>query len=227
LASRFKTYSFDLPEHEAFLAHRTIGVDKSGGCRKTRFLDGLLEEIADPTAADVVALMSFTGLRQSEARGLHWPDWKDKEVGLHIRRSVWRKHVGPTKNIAPEESIPVLPLLRDLLRARKQRIKPGTDDYIFAGSRRGAPLDFDNLVTRQIKPALENAKGVVNWSGWHGFRRGLASNFFGLGVPPKVVQAIMRRESLEVTLGHYIMMPVDDPYRAMNRLEPCGRKAPT
>jgi hypothetical protein len=54
-------------------------------------------------------------------------------------------------------------------------------------------LDLNNLAGRIIKPVLK-ANGLT-WKGWHGYRRGLATNLHELGVPDKVIQAIMRHET--------------------------------
>jgi len=192
----------------------------SGGAYTIDDVQRMLEEIKDETAGDVIALLSLTGLRQSEARGLRWSDWDEGAETLSIARSVWRKHVGPTKNPMSEDVIPVLPLLRDLLIARRDRIKPRPkpEDYIFAGTRRGAPLDFHNLVNRVIKPALKDVD-VIKWAGLHGFRRGLASNLFDLGVNPKVIAAILRHGSMAITLQHYIRTPEAASREAMQKLE--------
>jgi integrase len=186
----------------------------------------MLEEIKDETACDVIASLSITRLRQSEARGLRWTDWNEDEQTLSIARSVWRKHVGPTKNPASEDSIPVLPPLRDLLTTRRERIKPAPSDYIFAGVRRGAPLDFHNLVNRVIKPTLKNVS-VIKWHGLHGFRCGLASNLFAMGANPKVIAAIMRHQSISITLQHYIKTPDAESRAAMEKLEAKIRNRPS
>jgi integrase len=90
-------------------------------------------------------LLSLSGLRQSEARGLKWSDWDEKNQTLSIARFVWGKEVGPTKNLQSENKIPVLPLLQDLLKTRRARLKPKPDAYIFAGTKKGTPLNFHNL----------------------------------------------------------------------------------
>jgi integrase len=169
-------------------------------------------------ALDVIVLLAFTGLRQSEARALRWSDWDKENARLHIRRSVWKNHVGPTKNPQSEDSVPVLETLTAFLTVRQGRMKPDPNDYIFAGKRKGQPLDFHNLINRQIKPALEDVEGII-WSGFHGFRRGLASNLFALNVNPKVVAAIMRHRSIAVTLDHYIKTPEAEAVSAMAKLQ--------
>jgi integrase len=188
-----------------------------------------LTEDGHQTAVEVVYLMALTGVRQSEARGLRWSDWDEKNSRLHIRRSVWGDKVGPTKNPASEDSIPVLGTLTRVLAHRRERVKPDPDDYIFAGKKRGQPLDFHNLINRQIKPSLKNVYSAetgkdVKWTGFHGFRRGLASNLFALGVNPKIVGALLRHQSLAVTLQHYIKTPESQTVDAMTQFEKLAEK---
>jgi hypothetical protein len=42
------------------------------------------------------------------------------------------------------------------------------------------------------------------WHGWHGFRRGLASNLNRLGVDDSVIQRILRHSTVATTQNHYI-----------------------
>jgi integrase len=181
----------------------------------------MLDDIEDVTACDVIALLSFTGLRQSEARGLQWQDWNETEQTLSISHAVWQTRVGPTKNPSSESTIPVLPLLRNLLTRRRERLRPNATDFIFAGARRGTPLDFHNLQNRVIKPALKqnNFGNGVEWSGFHGFRRGLASNLFGLGVNPKVIAAILRHSDISTTLQFYIQTSDSESRTALAKME--------
>ena len=86
-------------------------------------LDGMLDRIEDETAQDVIGLLFFTGLRQSEARALRWSDWNEKDQTLRIERAVWRTKMGSTKNPASEGIIPALPLLAKMLEARRERIQ--------------------------------------------------------------------------------------------------------
>jgi integrase len=177
------------------------------------------------TTQDVLALLSFTGLRQSEARGLRWSDWNEKEQTLSVERGVWRTHVGPTKTVESEGVIPVLPLLQSLLERRKARTKHRSDDYIFAGTRRGAPLDLHNMENRIIRPALKNT--AVKWTGFHGFRRGLSTNLFALGVNPKIIAAILRHAGMAMTLKHYTMIPDAEQRAALAKLEHKIQNRPT
>jgi hypothetical protein len=50
----------------------------------------------------------------------------------------------------------------------------------------------------------ERDKQLQMWYGWYAARRGLGSNLYRLGVPDKVIQAILRHSNVNVTLGYYI-----------------------
>jgi integrase len=150
-------------------------------------------------ARTVVAVAALTGLRHAEIRGLRWCDY-DGET-LTVARSVWRRHVLEPKTEESAASVPVLPMLqRALDRHRPTDAEP--NDPIFAGERKGAPLNLANLARRVIIPVITE-RGVP-WLGWHAFRRGLGTNLSDLGVQPKVTQAILRHSDVRMTLRHYV-----------------------
>ena len=60
----------------------------------------------------------------------------------------------------------------------------------------------DKRAQRVIRPAVQ-AIGLP-WYGWHGFRRGIASNLYALGDHEKVVQRILRHAKPHVTKERYI-----------------------
>jgi integrase len=59
----------------------------------------------------------------------------------------------------------------------------------------------------------------VKWSGWHAYRRGLATNLHELGVPDIVIQAILRHEDIRTTQRSYIKTVPQVVTAAMKRLE--------
>jgi integrase len=176
-------------------------------------------------AGDVIVLLSLTGLRQSECRGLRWSDWNEKAATLDIARAVWRTKVGRTKNLASEATIPLISLVQDILRNRRDRVKPSADAYIFAGSKRGAPLDLHNLANRIIIPALKES--AVKWRGWHGFRRGLATNLLAIGTEPAVIAKILRHSDPRITLAFYAKAEESKSRIAMDKLEKHIRERPS
>jgi integrase len=177
----------------------------------------------DMQAFTAIAVAAFAGLRLAEIRGLRWGDYDGQS--LAIRRAVWRTHVGDTKNPASASSLPVLPVLKKVLDDHRGRVAAagkygGPDDYLFAGERRGAPLNLANVVRRIILPALANYKHEdLEWRGWHAFRRSLASNLYSCGVAPKVIQAIMRHSDIGTTLAYYVQTPDDEARAALQKIE--------
>jgi integrase len=183
----------------------------------------------------VIATAALTGLRLSELRGLRWSDFDGEN--LQVRRSVWRTKVGPPKTESSEGLVPVLPLLQAALQ--KYRGDASADAYIFAGEKRGAPLNLHNLAARVIKPSIEKCSKCQKsradhkpiedhkfeldprlvWKGWHSFRRGLASNLYALGVTPKVIAAILRHSDIGTTLQFYVQTPTEESREALQQIE--------
>jgi integrase len=194
----------------------------------------------------VIATAAFTGLRLAELRGLQWGDYDGER--LHVRRTVWRTEQGLPKTESSENTVPVLPILQQFLFSYRhylegfpeegnlgKELKP--TDWMFAGERRGTSLNLPNLVRRTIMPLLtkcsvchapkhvhgddhkfELDETIPKWKGFHCFRRSLASNLYGLGVKPKVIQAILRHGDVATTLGYYVEVPEDETRQAMEQL---------
>ena len=81
----------------------------------------------------------------------------------------------------------------------------------------GEPSDLDKLVQRIVHPAVEAMQ--LEWYGWHGFRRGIASNLYELGADEKVVQRILRHAKPHVTRERYIKTFDPTVLAAMRKLE--------
>ena len=62
-------------------------------------------------------------------------------------------------------------------------------------------MDLDKLAQQVIRPLV---RIELEWYGWHGFRRGIASNLYELGADEKVVQRILRHAKSHVTKERYI-----------------------
>jgi integrase len=164
----------------------------------------MLARLGDPARA-VVAPAAFSGLRTGELRGLRWEDFTGDE--LIVRRSVWRTHVAEPKTPESAASVPVIPVLKNILEGPHQQ-HPG-NGYIFAGPKRGGPLHLDNLARREIILII----GPL-WNGWHAFRRGFATNLFELGIQPKVVEGVLRHSDIGSTAKHYIVLENREAGRA-------------
>jgi len=164
-------------------------------------------------SATVVVLAGLTGLREGEIRGLQWQDYDGDH--LNVVRSVWRTHVAQPKTDASTDRVPVLSSLRKILDEYRKTVPNTPTDWIFAGERKGAPLNLANLVRREILPALKQG----SWHGWHGFRRGLATRLHESGAPVEVIQEILRHSDPKVTEDSYIVIESSRATKAMRKVD--------
>jgi integrase len=187
-----------------------------------------LEEIAlmltvlpEPSRT-VVATAAFTGLRAGEIRGLTWDAYSaadksdENSLGMvRVLRSVWRGRVGEPKNPRSKATVPLIPQLEALLEQHRKTSGNPASGPIFA-SRVGKALDLDSLYRRQMKETLKQAR--IEWEGWHGFRRGLATNLERIGVRETIAAMVLRHTNDRVTRKHYIKPPSIESIAAMRRL---------
>jgi len=165
-------------------------------------------------AATIVALDSWTGLRKGELRGATWESYTGDMI--YVAKSVWRNDVKGPKTRASRAPVPVISQLAAKLDEYRILCGSPKTGWMFPNLN-GKPLGLDGLVTDVIRPALE--KAGIEWHGWHGFRRGLASNLHRLGVQDKAIQAILRHSNVSVTQRAYIKTVDSDAVNAMQKLE--------
>jgi integrase len=115
---------------------------------------GNLEDIEDKQnisdrmrAVAVISVAAFAGLRLAEIRGLRWSDYDGKS--LAIRRAVWRTHVGDTKNLTSEATVPVLPVLKKILDDHHARVIAG-------GKHAGRMITFRRRMPRSPLESCEH-----------------------------------------------------------------------
>jgi integrase len=181
---------------------------------------GQMLRILPEPAATIVAMAAYTGLRLGELQGLNWedyapPDDNDKLGLVEVRRSVWRGTAGEPKTERSKSPVPVMPQLVERLAHFRQLVNNPDRGPVFANAV-GNPMDLNAHYYRQMRKALATAG--VEWLGWHGFRRGLASNLNRLGVDDSVIQAILRHSDIAVTQRCYIKTARPDTLVAMRQL---------
>lgn len=174
-------------------------------------IEAMLGFLPEPSRT-IVATAALTGLRLSELRGLQWRDYDGESIA--VTRTIWRTHIGAPKTADSEARVPVLPVLRAVLD--RYRNGAAGDSYIFTGER-GKPMNLANLARRVIIPSLN--ENDVPWLGWHGFRRGLATNLYTLGIPPKVIQGILRHSDVKTTMANYVQRVDSEAVEALRKLE--------
>jgi integrase len=81
----------------------------------------------------------------------------------------------------------------------------------------GDPMDLHKLAQLVIRPVVELIE--LEWYGWHGFRRGIASNLYELGADEKIVQRVLRHAKAHVTKDRYIKAFDPVVLAAMKRME--------
>ena len=133
-----------------------------------------------------------------------------------MNRSIWKAVVNKPKTRASRQPVPVIPKLAKILEEyRASMHNPKTGVMFHNGN--GECLDTDKLAQRVIRPAVE-AIGLP-WYGWHGFRRGIASNLYELGANDKIVQRILRHANPHVTRERYIKAFDPAVLEAMQRMQ--------
>lgn len=198
-------------------------------------------------AATVFAVAAFMGLRRGEIRGLLWENYQNGEI--HISRSIWNGHITEPKTRRSAAPVPVIKQLAERLEMHRLSQGNPASGPIFRNLI-GTPLDLNNLLGRQILPALNRCEcgkskdehiaaeidhdykrdSLPEWHGWHAARRGLGSNLYRLGVPDVVIQRILRHANVATTTGYYIKTAPADVSKAMTELESvlyadCARKS--
>jgi integrase len=178
----------------------------------------MLSVLPEPSRT-LVATAAFTGLRAGEIRGLTWEAYTpgdDNSLGvLRVLHSVWRGHIGEPKNSRSKAPVPLIPQLEVLLlRHRAANGNPNTGAIFPNGA--GKAVDIDSLYQRQMKEPL--AAAGIDWEGWHGFRRGLATNLERIGIREAIAAMVLRHSNDRVTRKHYIKPPSAEAVSAMRRL---------
>jgi integrase len=175
----------------------------------------MIAALPDQTSRVMIAVAAFTGLSRSEIRGLEWEAWQGDE--LHVLRSIVAGKVQDTKTRARKAPVPLLPSLAQVLAQYRAHSGNHLTGPIFRTAT-GNPIDPNNLLRDRMKPAFKKA-GITFWSGWHGLRRGLASNLHRLGVQDMVIQRILRHSNVSVTQACYIKTANQDSVRALESLD--------
>jgi len=184
-----------------------------------------LEEIAlmltvlpEPSRT-VVAFAAFTGLRAGELRGLTWEAYSPgggTELGIvRVMHSIWRGRIGEPKNSRSKAPVPLIPQLETILEQHRRVSGNPVSGPIFVNNA-GKGLDLDSLYRRQMREPLKHAG--IEWEGWHGFRRGLATNLERIGIRESITAMILRHANDRVTRKHYIKPPTLEAISAMRRL---------
>jgi len=162
---------------------------------------------------------AFTGLRVGEIRGLRWdaydPGDENSPGVVRVLHAVWRGRIGDPKTQRSKAPLPLIPQLQSMLERHRETMGNPATGPIFANGA-GKGFDLDSLYRHQMRDRLEQAG--IEWEGWHGFRRGLATNLERIGVRESIAAMILRHANERVTRKHYIKPPSIEARAAMRLL---------
>src|ERR1700730_11844676 len=195
----------------------------------------MLHVLPEP-ARTMVGLASFGGLRRGEIVGTEWSNYTGNEIW--VTQSVWEGIVDEPKTRKSKAPVPVIGPLRRMLDAHKVRCGNPTSGPMFATIDKKKAIRPSNVVNRQILPVLdvchcgkasddhakehpeyERNTSLPQWRGWHGFRRGIATNLHDLGIDDKTIQRILRHANVAITQASYIKTLDSQQIDAMRQLE--------
>jgi integrase len=197
-------------------------------------IHAILTRLPEP-AATAFAVAAYAGLRHGEIQGLRWEDYRGGQ--LYVSRSIWNGRIGEPKTRRGRAPVPVIPHLANRLALHRIASGNPQDGPIFRNAF-GRPISLPSVVNRVVlptlnrcascgKPELRHPSGhryrrddrLPKWHGWHAARRGLGSNLYRLGVPMKVIQAILRHSNVNTTATYYVMTADEDTGSAMAKLQ--------
>jgi integrase len=169
-------------------------------------------------------------------------------ASIFVGRSIWNGAASDPKTKESKAPVPLIKPLAERLEMHRMLSGNAMAGPIFRQPAQQVvngvawhPLDFDNLTQRVIVPSLESCKNCgkrriehddkklkhsfgldenrILWHGWHGFRRGLATNLYRMGVPDKTIQKILRHRNLKTTTDIYLRPNQSDKEAGMKTLE--------
>jgi integrase len=184
----------------------------------------MLRVLPEP-ARTVCLFAAETGLRVAELQSIRWEDFSADLNTLTVQRSVWRGHVLEPKTAASKAPVPIPRQLRMSLEIMRERDGSPADGPVFrTGKKPATPLSLNNVLDRQILPVLNRCatcgkapgkphrrekheyqrdETMPRWIGWHGFRRGLATDLQAAGAAITTASGALRHADAGVTMRHY------------------------
>lgn len=164
----------------------------------------------------MILVAVLTGLRRGELFALRW-EAVDLDKGvLEVRESVYRGQTSTPKTNSSYRRIPLsAPVVQLLATLKAQQPNRRENDLVFA-SRRGTPINPDNVLKRVIHPGCKQL-GLPP-VGWHIFRHTHATLLSDLGESPKTAQALLGHADLDTTFSLYTHSVPETEQRATERL---------
>ena len=164
-----------------------------------------------------LVVSALCGLRASELRGLRWVDIDLKAHLIHVRqRADAFNTFGDPKSAAGRRSVPMGPLVTNLLKQWKLACPPSPFDLVFP-SRRGTVQGHSNILKRHFKPLCRELGITLRW---HDLRHFAVSLWIEQRFSVKEVMTFAGHSSAQMTMDRYgHLFPSPDHQRAMAAVE--------
>ena len=177
-----------------------------------RLIEAATERLRVP-----LAVSALCGLRASELRGLRWADVDLKAQLIHIRqRADAFNAIGDPKSTAGRRSVPMGPIVTNLLKVWKLACPPSPFELVFP-SRTGTVQGHSNILKRHFKPLCRELRINLRW---HDLRHFAVSLWIEQGFSIKEVMTFAGHSSSQMTIDRYgHLFPSPDHQRAMAEVE--------
>jgi integrase len=180
----------------------------------------LMSAVDNHTAQVAFVLLTFTGLRSQELKGLRWEDYDHEHEVLNIRRTIVHgKVVENTKTTSSKAPMPVIGIVKKYLDGHLAGNR-GIGFIFHAPTEPERPINLGHLVWDDIIPVAK--KAGFEWHGLHAFRRGLSTVLHDMEIPELTISHILRhstKSSKSVVGRHYIKPSLGRMRAALERVE--------
>jgi len=166
-----------------------------------------LDRKLDDPARTIFLVGCLTGLRIGELLALQVGDVDLSRAVLHVRRDVYRGHVGSPKTPGSERQVPLTPKLVAALR-HWLKVRRGLSAWLFP-SATDTPFRDRNLLRRNVWPVCTTL-GIPRF-GWHSLRHTFSTYNGNSGVAMPVLQGLLGHSSVQTTMLY--THPLEDAKR--------------
>lgn len=197
----------------------------------------LFEKAKDDPLELVILITSFYGLRRSEVLGLKWSSIDFEKNIITIKHKVVQRNAkknrsmllkDKTKNKSSYRSLPLLPIIAEVLKKHKEKIKENKkicgdsyitdyEDYICVDSM--GKLFRPEYVTDHFRLLLKNNN--LRHIRFHDLRHSCASLLLSKGVPMKAIQEWLVHSTYSTTANFYTHLEDNYKTESANVLANC------
>jgi integrase len=201
-------------------AHSIDGREADTHAYSLEEVRNLMSAIDHHTAQAAFMVLTFTGLRSEELKGLRWTDYDRENKVLNIKRTIVQGIlVEDTKTASSKAPVPVTGIVKKYLDAHLKR-NSGTGFIFHSPTDPEQPINFGHLVYDVVIPKAK--KAGIEWHGMHAFRRGLSTVLHDMEIPELTISHILRhsaKSSKTVAGQRYIKPSLQRMRAALEKVE--------